>query len=72
MLIRHMLVFFGAKVMACRRINCVSCYISFKTSFNLMGHMGSSVCPLSPGSVCAEGGVAGEFMMVLDSSGVGE
>ena len=42
MLIRHMFVVFGAKVMACRRISCVSCYISFKTSFSLMGHMESS------------------------------
>ena len=72
MLIRHMLVVFGAKVMARRRISCVSCYISFKTSFSLMGHMESSVCPLSPGSVGAEGGVAGDFMVVLDRSGVGD
>ena len=72
MLIRHMLVVFGAKVMAHRRISCVSCYISFKTSFSLMGHMESSVHLLSPGSVGAEGGVAGDFMVVLDRSGVGD
>ena len=29
MLIRHMLVVFGAKVMARRRISCVSCYIKW-------------------------------------------
>ena len=37
-----------------------------------MRHMESSVCLLSPGPVGAEGGVAGEFMLVLDRSGVGD
>ena len=70
MLLRHMLVVFGdGKVMAYRRKSCVSCYITFKTNFSLMRHMESSVCPLSPGPVGAEGGVAGEFMVVLDRSG---
>ena len=41
---------------------------SFKTSFSLMRHMESSICPLSPGPLSAEGGVAGKFMVVLDTS----
>ena len=72
MLVRHMLVVFGSRVMARRRISYVSCYISFKKSFSLMRHMESSVCQLSPGPGGAEGGVAGEFMLVLDRSGVGD
>ena len=72
MQVRLMLVVFGAKLMACRSICCLSCFTTFKASFSLMKHMESSVCPLSPGPIGAEGGVAGEFMVVLDRSSVGD
>ena len=72
MLINYMLMDFKAKVMAQRRISCVSCYISLKTSLCLMGHKENSACPLSPGFAGAEGGVAGDFMVVLNRSGVGD
>ena len=45
---------------------------SVEPSLCLMGHKERSVCPLSPGFVGAEGGVAGDFMVVLNRSGVGD
>ena len=73
-----MLVVFGAGVpskpllMARRRISCVTCYITFKTRFSFMEHVESSVCPLAPVPVGAEGRFGGDFMVVLDRSGVGD
>ena len=45
---------------------------TFKTSLSLMRHTENSVCTLSPGSVGAEGGVIGEFIVFLDRSGVSD
>ena len=61
-LVRHTLVVFGAKEMA--KVMAKVMAHTFKTSLSLMR--------LSPGSVGAEGGVIGEFIVSLDRSGVSD
>ena len=69
-LVRHTLVVFGAKEMA--KVMAKVMAHTFKTSLSLMRHTENSVCTLSPGSVGAEGGVIGEFIVLLDRSGVSD
>ena len=83
-LVKHMLVVHGAnrppnalrdkylaRVRARKRVSCATCSITFKTKSNFQVHMKkkhNGTLLLAPGPAGAEGGFAGEFMMVLDGS----
>ena len=66
---------YSARVRARRKISCATCYITFGTNYSFKNHMkkkhgGSQL--LAPGPAGAEGGFAGEFMMVLDGRAMGD
>ena len=57
--------------MAGRRISFAICYITFKMRISLKEHMKRGAHRLAPVPVGAEGRFGGDFMVVLDRSGVG-
>ena len=66
---------YSARVRARRKITCATCYITFGTKYSFKDHMkkkhgGSQL--LAPGPAGAEGGFAGEFMVVLDGRAMGD
>ena len=66
---------YSARVRASRKISCATCYITFSIKYSFKEHMqkkhgGTQL--LAPRPAGAEGGFAGEFMVVLDGRAGGD
>ncbi len=61
-----------AKLMACRRISLVICYIAFKTRISFKKQMKRCVHLLEPRPEHIKGGVESEFMVWMDGISGGD